>query len=147
MSDHLTFVGEWGMGDLVWVRIFSQTCGVSNLFPDLYWCKIFFQHYKRHKRFFFSAGYYFSQVYPCKLSLLKINLQDTFCSEITHNLIKSQIFGRLSPPNICSVDIICQSFLKPFETIGDKTPWGDGKNSFLLTSTRRVSANGSTATS
>ena len=37
--------------------------------------------------FLFSAGYYFSQVYPCKLLSLEISLQDFF-SEITHNLLK-----------------------------------------------------------
>ena len=45
------------------------------------------------REIFFSAGYYFSQVYPCKLFSLQISLQDIF-SEITHNLLKSQIIGR-----------------------------------------------------
>ena len=37
------------------------------------------------REIFFSAGYYFSQVYPCKLFPLKISLQEIFDSENTHN--------------------------------------------------------------
>ena len=39
------------------------------------------------REIFFSAGYYFSQVYPCKLSPLEISLQEIFNSEITLNLL------------------------------------------------------------
>ena len=41
---------------------------------------------------FLSAGYYFSQLYPCKPFLLEISLQYIF-SEITHNPLKSQMIG------------------------------------------------------
>ena len=44
------------------------------------------------REIFFSAGYYFSQAYPCKLFSLEISVQDIF-SEINHNLLKSQIIG------------------------------------------------------
>ena len=37
------------------------------------------------REIFFSAGYYFSQVYPSKLFPLKISLQEIFDSENTHN--------------------------------------------------------------
>ena len=40
--DHLTFVGKGGMDDLLWVRIFPQTSGVRNSFPDIIRCRIFF---------------------------------------------------------------------------------------------------------
>ena len=38
--------------------------------------------------------------------------------------------------------LISQSFLKPFETIGEKLSGGEGRNSFLLTSNRRVRTDG-----
>ena len=43
--------------------------------------------------FFFSAGDYFSQLYPYKLFPLEISLQDIFFYEITHNPLKSQMVG------------------------------------------------------
>lgn len=41
--------------------------------------------------------------------------------------------------------LICLSFLKPFETTGTKLSRGDGRNTFLLTSTRRVLTDGRSA--
>ena len=42
---------------------------------------------------FLSEEYYFSHVYLYKYFPLEISLQNTF-SEITYNLLKSQIVGR-----------------------------------------------------
>lgn len=53
------------MDDLVWERIFFQTSSIIYVMSDIY---------------FFTAGYYFSQLYPSKLFLLEISLQD-----IIHN--------------------------------------------------------------
>ena len=77
--DHLTFVGKGGMDDLVWVRIFPQTSGVRNSFPDIIRCKIFFPALSTSWAIFcFSGGCYFYLVYSCKCFPLEINLQIIF---------------------------------------------------------------------
>ena len=50
----------------------------------------------------FSAGYYFSQVYPFKLFPLEISLGGRIFlfSEISHNSLKSQLVGPKNPLNI-----------------------------------------------
>ena len=88
---------------------------------------------------FFSAGYFSPRnLFACFFPL-EISLQDIF-SEITHNPLKSQMVGPIkSSKRLVSWQIlICQSFLKALETIGDKTLQGEGRNSFLLTPTRKV---------
>ena len=61
-------------------------------------------------------------------SPLEISMQDSFFPEITLNSLKSQ----KNPTTICSVDKFwCQSFLKPFQTIGDKTL--GGREEFIST--------------
>lgn len=79
--DHLTFVGEgvW----MIWfgkefffkpldLEIFSLTYNSVRFFSSII--------YVMSDIYFFTAGYYFSQLYPCKLFLLEISLQD-----IIHN--------------------------------------------------------------
>ena len=62
----------------------------------------------------FCAGYLFPRnLYACFFPL-EISLQDIF-SEITHNTLKSTKNG------VTWQILICQSFLKAFETIGHKT--------------------------
>ena len=71
------------MGDFVRVRTF---------FPNL-WSLIFFpQHIAEQDFFFFSAGYFSPQVFPCTIFPLEICRQDIF-SEITHNPLKRQMVG------------------------------------------------------
>ena len=54
---------------LVWVTIFFPASGVRNFSPTYNGERFFFQHYTSWSLicFFFSAVYYFSQVFPCKL--------------------------------------------------------------------------------
>ena len=85
--DHLTFVGEAGMGDLVWVRMF---------FPNL------FSRHIEGKIFFRTSLAIFSfpvQDIICPRYVLasfshwKLICRTLFFSDITHNLLKSQIVG------------------------------------------------------
>ena len=85
------------MGDLGWVRIFSQTSdlGVRIFFRGTYnGVRFFFQHYIRHERYFFSVqGIIFPRYIFASLSLPKSVCRIHF-SEIPHNLLKCQIVGR-----------------------------------------------------
>ena len=83
------FCGEGGYG---W-EFFPQISGVRNFSPDIWQCKIYFSAlYTSWAIFCFSAGYYFSQLYPCKLFPLEVSLQDIF-SKITHKPLKSHTVG------------------------------------------------------
>ena len=44
------------MGDLVWVRFFSQTSSERAFFPDIQRCKII-----SHERYFFSVGIFYAR--------------------------------------------------------------------------------------
>ena len=85
---HLTFVGEGGMGDLVWARIF---------FPKPLELEIFSLTYNGVRFFsalYTSRGKFFSGIFlqvpppPHPKSVYRI-----FFSEITHNLLKSQVIS------------------------------------------------------
>ena len=81
------------MGDLVWVRIFFPKSMELEIFSLKYnSVRFFFSIVYVMSDIFFSAGHYFSQLYPCKLFPLEIRMQDIF-SEITHNPLKSQKVG------------------------------------------------------
>ena len=71
------------MGDLVWEEYFSQTSGIS-----------FSALYAMSSDIFFSAGYHFSQVFPCQLFSPRNHSAGYFFSENTHNPLKSQMIGR-----------------------------------------------------
>ena len=96
---------------------------------------------------FFSAGYCFSQEFLCMFFSSRNQSAGYFFlkSPITPSKVKQsalkihQTFAQLI--------LICQSFLKPFETIEDKTLQGRGEESFLLSTTRRVRTDGRTLTS
>ena len=89
---------------LLWRRGYEWFSLGKNFFPKPLELEIFSRTYNSVRFFFsivyvmreifFSAGYYFFQVYPCKLFPLEISLQEIFDSEITHNLLESQIIGR-----------------------------------------------------
>ena len=74
---------------------------------------------------FFSAGYYFSQVFPCKLFSPRNQSAGYFFSENTHNPLKSQVVDLLYPPNICSVDSDLSIISKAFSNNGERNSLGE----------------------
>ena len=76
------FSGGWGggdMGDLVWARIFFPKALELDIFSLTYnGVRFFFSIIYVIREIFFSAGYYFSQVYPCNFFPLEISLQHIF---------------------------------------------------------------------
>ena len=69
----------WGRG-YGWFNLgenfFFQTSGVFS--PRYNGVRFFFSIVYVMREIFFSAGYYFSQAYPCKLFSLEISVQDIF---------------------------------------------------------------------
>ena len=129
--DHWTFVGESGMGDFtdsVWEvhpkplwswKFFSRDITV--------WVRSFFGII-RHERYFFSVQDVFSQEFICTLFFLPKSVCRTFFLKSPINPQKSNGRPLKSTKHLVSWQIlICQSFLKAFETIGDKTLKGRGE--------------------
>ena len=70
---------------------------------------------------FFSAGDYFSQLYPYKLCPLEISVQDIFFMKSPITPRKSNGRPLKSTKHLLSWQIlICKSFLKAFEATADK---------------------------
>ena len=85
--------------------------------------RLFFQHYVRHERNFFQCSILFFPVISLQALSPRNQSAAYFFSEITYNPLKSQMVGPLKYTKyLLSWQIlICQSFLKPLETIRDKT--------------------------
>ena len=81
------------MGDLVWVRNVFPKPLEKEFFSPTHNSKRFFFQYFTARDISFSAGYFFFQIFPCKVFFiypLEISLQSIF-SEITHTHLKSQM--------------------------------------------------------
>ena len=104
---------------LYWKNFFPNLSAVRNFFPDIQRCKIFFS-IVHHERYFFQCRIFFSQracFFP-----LEISLQDIFFLKSPVTPQKSNGRPLKSTKHLVSWQIlICQPFLKAFETIGDKT--------------------------
>ena len=127
-------------------------------FPIYNGVRFFFQHYTSWAifalliiylpfqcRILFFPGYFLASLFP-----LEISLQDIFFGLKSPTTPQKWIGRPLKSTKrlLSRLILICQSLLKPFATIGNKTLQesgrirfylpGEWKNSFLLTSTRRV---------
>ena len=114
---HWTFVGECGMGDFTdlvctyWKDFFPTYNGVSLFFSIV-----------RHERYFFQSRIFFSQESISMLFFLSKSVCRTFFLKSPITPSKSNGQPLKSTKHLVSWQIlICQSFLKAFETIGDKT--------------------------
>ena len=121
--DHWTFVGDAGMGDLVWVIFFSQISLELEIFSLTYnGVRFYFFSIIRHERYLFQYRIlFFPGIYLYPFSS-RNQSAGYFVpkSPITPQKSNSQLL--ISTNHLASWQIlICPSFLKSFETIGDKT--------------------------
>ena len=87
------FCGGGGMSGLFWARIFFPKPLELEIFSLTYnGVRFFFSIIYVMREILFGEGYYFSLVYP-SFSPLK-SVYRIFFSEITHNLLNSQLIGR-----------------------------------------------------
>ena len=122
-NDHWTFVGEWGMGDFTDLvctgRIFSQTSLQLEIFSPTYKGVRFFSALYVMSDIFFSARYFSPSV---RAFFLSKSVCRTFFLKSPVTPQKSNGRPLKSTKHLVSWQIlICQPFLKTFETIGDKT--------------------------
>ena len=133
----LDVCGVGGYGWFSWGNnFFPKPLELEMFSPTYNSIRFFFQYYTSwviffHGRILFFPGISFRAFFLSK-SVCRI-----FFSEITHNRPKKSNSRPLkSTKHLLSWQIlICQSFLKSFETTGDR---GEGRNSFLLSTTRTV---------
>ena len=104
------------------LRIFSQTSLELEIFPPRYNGVRFFFSIIRHERYFFQCRMFFPRnLFACFFPP-EISLQDIFFLKLSITPSKVKCRPLKSTKHLVSWHIlICQSFPKAFETIGDKT--------------------------
>ena len=125
------------MGDVFRQEFFSQISEVKIFFLTYNGVRFFFSIIYVMREIFSIAGYNFSQVYPCKLFPSKsVYMIFFFKSPITSSKVK--LPSAKIHPNIDSerdLSVIAKAF---WNNRGQNSLGERGRNSFLLTPTRRV---------
>ena len=118
----LDVCGGLGYGWFYWfsLRIFSPTTSLElEIFSSRYNGVSFFQHYTSWATFFNAGCFFPRNIFACFFPP-EISLQDIFFLESPITPQKSNSRPLKSTKHLVSWQIlICQSFLKAFETIGD----------------------------
>ena len=118
----LDVCGGLGYGWFYWfsLRIFSPTTSLElEIFSSRYNGVSFFQHYTSWATFFNAGCFFPRNIFACFFPP-EISLQDIFFLESPITPQKSNSRPLKSTKHLLSWQIlICQSFLKAFETIGD----------------------------
>ena len=117
----LDVCGGLGYGWFYWfsLRIFSPASLELEIFSPRYNGVSFFQHYTSWATFFNAGCFFPRNIFACFFPP-EISLQDIFFLESPITPQKSNSRPLKSTKHLLSWQIlICQSFLKAFETIGD----------------------------